>query len=75
MLDLDAIEKEFFDEENASAKLITSAHAVLAELRKCRTAMEEASRLLRGIVAYKPEHDWNIASARNELNEVLRGAK
>ena len=68
MLDLDAIEKAFLDEENASANLITHAHAVLAELRKCRAALRSVQEGI-GI-------DETLSQrACDAVDDALRGAK
>ena len=75
MLDLDAIEranaemmKTDYGDNYAPKWLHRQVIELIAELRKCRAAMEEAVNLVL-------DDESNVVDAVAALNEALRGAK
>ena len=65
MLDLDAIEKEITADKYGDKRFGPQCLQLIAELRKCLAAMEEAVNLCEGI----------MPGVSDRLRDTLRGAK
>ena len=75
MLDLDAIEREITADKYGDKRFGPQCLSLIAELRKCRAAMEESREQIDTVAGRTTHDDELLLMARDNLDEALRGAK